>query len=159
MRLTIELKDDEARTFYDALFRSVSVDDVDVFDSSVCPDEPSREDFSDEFDPERDCETDDNTEQLRLFSDEVSDAIPLYYCQQVIHFCSQSAVVSLTVDDDLHATFSAYDCDTGAVVWRADVGSPDHFDDIQWPSVLFPYARKMARAAAAYLRDESQGMA
>ena len=152
MKICFELKPDEARDFYDALFRSVSVDNVDVFDSSVCPDEPIREDFSDEFDPERDCETDDNAEQLRLFSDEISDAIPLYYCQQVIHFCSQS------VDDEMHATFSAYDCDTGAVVWRADVGSPDHFDDVSWPSILFPYARKMCAAAVAYLRDESQGM-
>lgn len=159
MRLTIELKSDEATAFYDALFRSVSIDDVDVFDSSVCPDEPIREEFSDEFDPERDCETDDNAEQLRLFSDEISDAIPLYYCQQVIHFCSQSAVVSLTVDDEMHATFSAYDCETGAVVWRERIQSLSDFDDSKLPSLLFPYVKRMARAAAAYLRDESQGMA
>lgn len=159
MKICFELKPDEARTFYDALFRAVSVDDVDVFDSSVCPDEPIREEFSDEFDPERD----DDVHQYQLSFDPIDDDFddddPLYYVQEVIHFGTYPVVLSLSLLRDHRLHFCAYDATDDCNIQDFCCESVHDFLPAVRAAAWYDTAVRLHQGVCDYIRNERCGVA
>lgn len=162
MKICFELKPDEARDFYDALFRSVSVDNVDVFDSSVCPDEPIPQDFSDEIDAEDRVVSDEDVHQYRLFSDQVDDDFdddtPLFYTQQAVTVGDHSLLLSLSLLSDFRVRFIAYDTEDDCDVRDICVESVHDLLPAVRCSALYPYVKMMHDNALDYIRTERGGL-
>lgn len=177
MKLTIELKNDEAPAFYAALFRAISVDDIDVFDASVCPDQPAPDDFSDEFDvedstfssefnPEIECEYDDDVRQYRLFPDvdpgtdciDYDDGTPLFYIQQQARIGDSSVLLSLSLLQDCRVHFVAYDVEDDCDIVDICVESVHDFLPAMRCSALYSYAKTMYETVCRYIKTERGGL-